>query len=131
MEQKYDTDGIHVVADFYHVKRKEALNDISILQGLACAAIMMSRAKLIRMETHKFEPQGITLTAIISESSMDIHTYPEHDYISISFYTCGDNADPLIGLKFLKEVLQPEDENVLVLKRGTKKSLDICVVNME
>lgn len=42
---------------------------------------------------HKFDPYGRTLVLILSESHFTVHTYPEHDYISIDLYICNMETD--------------------------------------
>lgn len=37
---------------------------------------------------HKFAPQGRTIVLILSESHFAVHTYPEHNYISVDLYIC-------------------------------------------
>lgn len=114
----YDTKGIHVVADFYGVSEPEKLNQLSYLYEWIGLAARKSNAELLKMDHYAFKPQGFTVYAILSESSIDFHTYPEHGYMSISIHTCGEKADPVAGLLALKEVIQPESVNAIIINRG-------------
>ncbi len=127
---KYDTAGVHIIADFHGIPSCPGLNDVGILESIAKHAIELSNATLLKMFSNKFEPQGITLSAIISESSMDIHTYPEHGYMSVSFYTCGDKADPIKGIKFIRDVFKPDHVNVMSIGRGTKEEVSFKVIHI-
>lgn len=42
---------------------------------------------------HLFSPQGRTIVFILSESHFTIHTYPEHNYITLDIYICNPNYD--------------------------------------
>lgn len=44
----------------------------------------------------EFEGGGETLLYILSESHLSVHTYPEHHYISLDVYTCGDAFNPFL-----------------------------------
>lgn len=49
--------------------------------------------KVVGKAEHKFEPQGLTLVYILSESHFTVHTYPEHNYISLDLYICNPKYD--------------------------------------
>ena len=115
---EYSTKGKNVVADFYDCQNDISLDDMMIMREVTKIAISKSNATLIQMNSHKFEPQGLTITAIISESSLDLHTYPEHKFFSVSFYTCGDDADPLLGIQYLDKYFEPTRKNIAVITRG-------------
>ncbi len=124
----YDIDGTHVIADFYGVENCELLDNKDELVSLIKDAIKISGATLIDINAHKFEPQGITVTAILSESSCTLHGYPEHCFMSVDFYTCGKTANPLNGINFLKDVLNPEHCNIISIGRGSKESIDLKII---
>lgn len=68
---------------------------------------------------------GLTTLAAIKESSVDIHTYPEEMGCVLNIYTCGGRAQPIKGLKYIKNKLQPETINAMVVRRGNVKNLEI------
>ena len=51
--------------------------------------------------THKFEPHGITLITLLSESHLSMHTWPENKSICIDIFSCSDNLD----IKKINEIL--------------------------
>ena len=46
--------------------------------------------KVLKIETHKFEPQGVTGFALLAESHLSIHTWPEKGVAVCDIFTCGD-----------------------------------------
>jgi S-adenosylmethionine decarboxylase len=50
----------------------------------------MAGATILRIFGEKFEPQGVTLLALLAESHASIHTWPCERYCAIDLYTCGD-----------------------------------------
>jgi len=72
------------------------LNDEKCLRNLLCSAAIMSGANVIRTISKKFDPQGITVICLLSESHISIHTWPERGEAAVDIFTCG-NTDPQIG----------------------------------
>lgn len=87
-----DIKGNHITCD---VIVEEMPNDISTL---ATNSIEKAGLNVVEFIKHQFSPQGETLVWILSESHFVIHTYPEHNYLSIDCYTCGDKGNPLIAI---------------------------------
>ena len=114
----YDTKGTHVIADFFEVENRALLDSEQGSINLCLEAIKKANAELLFIKAHKFEPQGLTIVAIVSESSLDMHTYPEHNYASVSFHTCGTKADPIKGIEYIKEVLGSKRANIMLINRG-------------
>ena len=44
-----------------------------------------AKVELLKISSHKFEPQGFTSVALLSESHMSFHTFPERGVVSFDF----------------------------------------------
>lgn len=55
---------------------------------------------VLRLATHRFEPQGVTAFALLSESHLAVHTWPEHGHAAADLFTCGDRGaiDAVVGV---------------------------------
>lgn len=62
---------------------------------------------------------GVTVFAVIAESHISVHTYPEERYAAVDIFTCGAK-DPLKGYKYLRAKLKAMNENVIILQRGVR-----------
>lgn len=51
---------------------------------------------------HKFDPHGLSLIFVISQSHIAIHTWPEFGYLHLDILTCSEDSD----LGKLPEVFQ-------------------------
>lgn len=91
-EQKYDFVGSHFMASYYDCSQ-EILNNPQALISLFEQGIEGSGATLLKMADYKFDPQGVTLVALLSESHASIHTYPELGACFVDFFTCGTSCD--------------------------------------
>lgn len=87
------------------------------------AAVDAMGATLMHLHAETFEPQGVTAFAVLAESHLSIHTWPERDYIAIDFYTCGETSRPEAGIESLKFALQPEHCNVTRIERGNREGM--------
>ena len=57
---------------------------------------------MLKISSHKFEPQGFTSVALLAESHMSFHTFPERGVVSFDFFTCG-KISPRVALNILKK----------------------------
>ena len=81
--------GRHLILDLYGCD-PGILDDYDELMRLLEAALNMAGATVLRIFGEKFEPQGVTLLALLAESHASIHTWPELGYCAIDLYTCGE-----------------------------------------
>ena len=73
---------------------------------------------LLDLKVYPFSPVGITGVAIVSESHLVIHTWPEYGYAAVDLFTCGAPRDPQAALGVLKHYFQPERVGVMEINRG-------------
>ena len=107
--------GTHLVADFWGCRLPRTEAD---WRRLLSAAVQAMDATLLQLDVHQFEPQGATAVAILSESHVAVHTWPERDYVAIDVFTCGATVSPDSGIAFLRGELRPQRERILEISRG-------------
>ena len=69
------------------------LNDMDFVRTLAREIANGLGATIMTDAQHVFRPQGISYVAVISESSISIHTWPEHGALTIDVFTSAPGAD--------------------------------------
>ena len=90
--------GEHITLDFLGVKKDYTPEFYEkVIYKIAKAA----KVEILNVASHKFEPQGFTLVALLSESHFSFHTFPERGVISFDFFTCG-KVNPKVALKILR-----------------------------
>ncbi len=110
--------GKHVIAEFVYCSKKN-LNNKDAIEKIIEAGIKKCNLSLVSLHTHKFSPGGVTAIAIISESHIAIHTYPEARHASVDIFTCSpDPQKPLLLLDFLRKELKPKTVRVADVCRG-------------
>tara|TARA_Y100001978_G_C23548887_1_gene363510 strand:+ start:371 stop:805 length:435 start_codon:yes stop_codon:yes gene_type:complete len=110
--------GQHIIIDFWYTNFD---NKISSLRKIIKKAVMLSNATLINLKLHRFgEEQGISGVAVLAESHISVHTWPERDYIAFDIFMCG-NTNPEIATKYLISSLNPKEKFIKIIKRGEHK----------
>jgi len=103
--------GRHLILDLYQCE-SDVLDNYDLLMSTLEEALVLSRATVLQIIGHKFEPQGVTLLALLAESHASIHTWPCEGYAAIDIYTCSEDTDTEGITTLLKK------------KLGAKKSIE-------
>ena len=72
-------------------------------------AAKKSKSELLNISAHKFDPQGVTGLAMLADSHMSIHTWPEKNLAMCDIFTCGVDATPMEAVEYLCEQFQSKD----------------------
>ena len=96
----------------------ESINSIETIERAMTETIAACGATLLDLRVYPFTPQGVTGVAILSESHMMIHTWPEHGYAAVDVFTCGYHTDPGKAIPVLRRYFTPERIQVMEMNRG-------------
>ena len=80
--------------------------EYSFYEGLVHKIAEKAKVTVLNISKYKFEPQGFTLVALLAESHISIHTWPEKGMAVCDVFTCGDTATPENGVEYMKEQLK-------------------------
>jgi len=94
--------GEHLTLDFLGTTKEYSSN---FYEKLIYKISKAAKVEVINISQHKFEPQGFTLIALLAESHMSFHTFPEKNVISFDFFTCGKKP-PSVALAILKKEIK-------------------------
>ncbi len=96
--------GTHVLLDLYGATNLEDL--VGIEQVLRTAAAACGATVLQTMLHHFGTGCGVTGMALLAESHLSIHTWPERDYAALDIFLCGSkSAEPAVQV--LTDFFQP------------------------
>lgn len=98
--------GVQVLADLFNCD-PGLLNDRAVVEAALSVAAHAAGATIVRHDVHQFEPHGITGIAILAESHLTIHTWPEHAYATLDIFTCGETATPERAVDAVADILKP------------------------
>ena len=94
--------GKHLILELYDCDHCK-LDDEAFVRTTLGIAAKLAGATLINLITHRFEPQGVTGLALLAESHISIHTWPEIGYAAIDVFTCGNHTMPEEACKELEK----------------------------
>jgi len=109
--------GIHTILEFEGCPYERLANSGEVEQAFREAA-RRSNATIVDSLFHYFNPHGVSGVVVIAESHFTVHTWPEHGYAAIDFFTCSEGVDISVAVEHLRELLQPERISQKILKRG-------------
>ncbi len=117
-----DMVGKHCILELYECDCVK-LNDEAFLRTSLNNAAKFAGATVINLTTHKFEPQGVTGLALLAESHISIHTWPESGYAAVDVFTCGNHTMPERACDFLYKELCAKRHAIKSFLRETPSSL--------
>ena len=116
-DQKSGYKSKHLLLELYKCDW-EKLNDESFLRCTLNRAAKLANATVLNLISNKFEPQGVTAIALLAESHISIHTWPESNYSAIDIFTCGQDMLPEIASQYLIGALKAEEHTLRVIERN-------------
>jgi S-adenosylmethionine decarboxylase len=107
--------GTHLIIDLWHASH---LDNIEVVETALRDAAAASGATLLKLDLHCLSPRGgITGVAVLADSHISIHTWPERAYAAIDVFMCGD-ADPHRAIEVLRHAFTPRMLTVSEHRRG-------------
>ena len=106
--------GAHLIIDLYDAKR---LDDIEHIEDTLRKCVAAAKATLLHIHLHHFQPNGVSGVAVLAESHISIHTWPEAGYAALDVFMCG-KADPDACVPILREAFKVKRVAVSELLRG-------------
>ena len=106
--------GVHLIVDLYGATR---LNDRDHIEDAMRRCVAASGATLLHLHLHRFSPEGVSGVAVLAESHISVHTWPENGYAAFDVFMCGD-TDPDACIPVLREAFEAEQVTVTEILRG-------------
>ena len=114
--------GTHLLVDVLNGTR---LDDIGHIEQTFRRCIEASGATLLHIHLHHFTPNGgVSGVAVLSESHISIHSWPEYGYAAIDIFMCG-HAKPHLAIDVIRQAFEPEEMIVKEELRGQEAALQM------
>lgn len=112
--------GNHLIIDLFGAKH---LDDIEHVESTLKRCVDKAGASLLHIHLHHFTPNGgVSGVAVLSESHISIHSWPEADYAALDVFMCGD-ARPELCVDVLKQAFEATEVVVKTHQRGEELDL--------
>ena len=116
--------GKHIIMDMYDIDIEKMKNINSSEQKKECWDIFIrncfteANITLLDETWNNFNNMGaFTALYLLAESHLSIHTWPEHQYIALDVFTCG-NSDTNLVVEKIVDYFQPKNKTLITLERG-------------
>jgi S-adenosylmethionine decarboxylase len=106
--------GVHLIVDLHGA---QGLDDIDLIEATLRRAVDAARATLLHVHVHHFQPNGVSGVAVLAESHISIHTWPDAGYAAIDVFMCG-KANPDACVPVLRDAFRAERVQVNEILRG-------------
>ncbi len=107
--------GTHLIIDLWGADR---LDDLDHIEAALRQAVDASGATLLHIHLHHFTPNGgVSGVAVLAESHISVHTWPERAYAAFDVFMCGD-AEPEKSVPVFERAFTPDRVDLNTLCRG-------------
>ena len=108
--------GTHCILELYGCPAT-VLNDAQKIQQALREASRVAKSTLLGEIHHAFQPHGVTALALLAESHISVHTWPETGYAAVDVFTCGDHTMPEKACVYLASSLEAADYSLQTVAR--------------
>ena len=107
--------GTHLIIDLFGAKR---LDDLKHIKETLKRCVEVAGATLLHIHLHHFTPNGgVSGVAVLAESHISIHSWPEAEYAALDVFMCG-KANPDACIPVLREAFRAGRVVVNEILRG-------------
>lgn len=107
--------GTHLLLDLWGARK---LYDEAFVDQVLRQAILAAGAELLHIHLHRFTVGGgISGVAVLAESHISVHTWPEHEYAAFDVFMCGGTR-PEEAVRVIKERFNPVRSKTTENRRG-------------
>lgn len=107
--------GEHLLIDFWGCSR---LNDVNLMTETLRNAAEAADATVLHIHVHEFGGEGgVSGVAVLAESHISVHTWPELDYAAFDVFMCG-NCRPDKAVAVLERMFTPQRAEITEQRRG-------------
>ncbi len=101
--RRYRVYGKHVYGNLYECD-EEVLKDERALRDIVVKAAEIGNMTLLDVKSWKIG-EGVSIVAIVLESHIAIHTWPEYRFATLDVYSCGMHTDPEAAFNYIVRAL--------------------------
>lgn len=111
--------GRHVILEC-HWCDEMSLKDEGFLERLMTDAALAAKAEVLHSYFHKFDRgEGVTGVVALAESHISVHTWPEHGYMAVDVFMCGD-CNPYDSFEYIINTMNISEYTLDCIDRGVE-----------
>ncbi|MEM0165016.1 MAG: adenosylmethionine decarboxylase [Saccharolobus sp.] len=98
---------------------EEVLKDANKLEQIVRGAADAGNMNILDIKSWKIG-EGVSIVAIVLESHITIHTWPEYRFATIDVYSCGAHTDPYKAFMYISENLRAKRYTINEVDRSSE-----------
>ena len=111
--------GRHVILECHGCSEADLKNE-SFLEQVLSEGARYARAEILHTYFHKFDRgEGVTGVVALAESHISVHTWPEHEYMAIDVFMCGD-CNPYDTFEYVISNMKIDSYTIDCIERGVE-----------
>lgn len=111
--------GYHTLIELYDCN-KQTINNTLIVEQTLLEAAKIANLSVVNSVIHEFNPIGVSGVVVIKESHISVHTWPEHNYVALDFFTCNHSYALEKAIAFIKTTFEAQTIEIKTIIRGEK-----------
>lgn len=96
----------------------EGLSSPEYLEKLVREAANVGNMKILDVKKWKIG-EGVSVVAIILESHITVHTWPEYNFATVDVYSCGEHTDPKASFMYIVNELKAKKYTIKEADRSS------------
>ena len=113
--------GIHLLLDLVGAQN---IDDKSVIERVLRQSAEAARATLLHIDLHHFTPNGISGIAVLAESHISFHSWPDRKFAALDVFMCG-NTRPHKSIEIIRAAFLPEQLIITEKLRGMEPSPEL------
>jgi len=109
--------GIHVLMELSGCDG-DFIDQPEPLEKILYEAVESVQMQPLQQVHHHYQPQGVSIVILVAESHIAIHTWPEHGYVAVDFFSCRTDIEVSKVEGVFQRRLHPERIQTQVIRRG-------------
>ena len=109
--------GKHIIAELYGVD-KNLISKEKEVKEIMEKVVQEANITVIGTLWKQFNPHGVTGIALVAESHISIHTWPEYELVNLDIFTCGDPKQADDAFQSFIKYFKPKYYRHYMLDRG-------------
>jgi S-adenosylmethionine decarboxylase len=112
--------GKHMIIDLWGAKD---LDKLDVMEAAMRKCVEVCGATLLHIHLHHFQPNGgISGVAVLAESHISVHTWPEYNYAAFDVFMCGESK-PELAVGILQNAFGAKEVRSDRLLRGQNENV--------
>ena len=118
--------GKHVFGNLYDVE-DNYLKDLDFVKKTVTEAASIGNMHIVDVLARQFDSLdspdvgGVSVIALILESHISIHTWPEARYMTVDIYSCGKDSRPGVAFDYILSIFKPKSYKMYTADRSYTK----------